>query len=137
MVDNRVRNGYELIISGKYPLERKDYYHLVENRLEELVPVTYHQEGDTYVLVYDLGVGYSIGEIFKRKEDTITLQQIISLLEKVLYLKQQYFFDENKIYLSLETILYTFETESLRLLYSPYYQGSFMESIFQLVGIFF
>ena len=94
---------------------------------------TYHQEGNTYVL----GIGYSIGEIFERKEDTITLHQIISLLEKVLYLKQQYFFDENKIYLSLETILYIFDTESLRLLYAPYYEGSFMESIFQLVGIFF
>ncbi|AMP19920.1 hypothetical protein AZF37_00855 [endosymbiont 'TC1' of Trimyema compressum] len=70
MVDNMVmvRNGYELVISGKNPLDKKDYHHLIENRLDELVPVSHHQEGNTYVLVYDLGIGYSIGEfLIERK----------------------------------------------------------------------
>lgn len=134
---NIVRNGYDVIIAGHQPLDRKNTYHLIEKPLEGLVPATYHQEASAFVLAYDLSIGYAIGEIYRREEETITLGQLIALLEKVLFYKQQYFLDENHFYISESTIIYTFHEESLRLLYCPYYEGSFMESIFHLVGLLF
>ncbi|MDD2371129.1 MAG: hypothetical protein PHQ32_03910 [Firmicutes bacterium] len=129
--------GFSLVFRGRGSLSSRDEFLLKGNGVEFFLPVYFYRDSLDWVFVYDLEGGYSLGERFGRNDGDISINDFISILERVDYVSGEYFFELGSFYISLESVVYSMKDGGCGLVYCPFYVGDFWGSILSLFGTLF
>lgn len=126
-----------LTIRGTGKITDGERYFLGAGNLKGLVPVFFYEEGFSHVFTYDLETGYSLQELKERGEGLVTLEIVVDIMERCLFMADQYFLSMEHFVIHEETILMNWEGRELSLVYAPPWEVPFLDSVIELVHTFF
>lgn len=132
-----VQEGFTLSFRGSGVLSDRDVYFLEQGVLASLLPVCFYRENLDWVFVYDLEVGFSLGELAERGEALVSVSLVVSFLEGLLVLIEEFFLAPDGFLVSVDSLFVAHEGSSPLFVYCPLFHGALMPQVLSLVALCF